>query len=158
MLNKLDLELFKILDSEIDKTLSEWCYINDESWLFKIWDNANIKISSENRFTYITLLTKNVPKVKYLEIQNPNNYFENIPNPTFDILWHYSTTNTLLRYLENNDFKVDWPYGWMIILKRKHINEGWIILIKTFEFDITKEIKEWSDEKKQELINFLKSI
>jgi hypothetical protein len=28
MLNKLDLELFEILDSEIDKTLSEGCYIN----------------------------------------------------------------------------------------------------------------------------------
>ena len=149
MLKEIDLKLFEILDSEIDKTLSEWCYINDESWLFKIWDNAYVKISSENKFTYITLLTGDVPKVKYLEIQNPNNYFENINNPTFDILWHYPTTNTILRYCHQKN---------ILLNNHKDYNVLCIYNIDWYYFDTTKEIIDFTDEQKQELYDFLKTI
>jgi hypothetical protein len=151
MLNELELELFKILDSELNKKLLKWCYINDESWVYIIWDeNCTHKLGDR----YITIYEHKIPKVKYLKIQNPNDYSQYIPNPTFDILWHYPTTNNILMYCINKASLWFHNNNWVNTCIYFDIKQEPYL----YRLDITKEIINYTDEQKQELYDFLKTL
>ena len=67
------------------------------------------------------------------------------------IVWHYPTLSTVLRYIENHRNK-----------RFRKIYTNWLICFAvdgpTYTFDLTKELKDRSEEQKEELINFLLSI
>ena len=164
MLNKLDLELFTILDSEINKTLDE-SYI-ETNFLHEChpalfnpkWENKTIniiwkiikyeQIMSTNSFWTITNI------VVYNDIMWIDKYID-IDNIewSYRIIWHYPNTNTILRYCNKK---------WYDDLHITHYRDAlWITTTNNewhYELDITKEIKNYSDEQKQELINFLKTL
>ena len=133
---EIDLKLFEILDSEIDKTLSEWVII-------KVYKSF-YKIVEDDDFYFIDYKWE----VKYI-----SNSFD-WENSDYIILWHYPTTNTVLRYLGKY-----WHFM---------IDDRWWIFDKSwnsdcpddrvFRLDITKEIKDYTDEQKQELYDFLNNL
>ncbi len=113
MLDKLDLELFEILDSEIDKTLSFGSWIKIDWWVLERYDRT---------FEWYT-----VDK----------------------IIWHYPTTNEVLRYINHR-----------LILKF-NLFEDYIYIFyrKGIEYRLyLKPIQKYSDEQKEELITFLNLI
>jgi hypothetical protein len=67
------------------------------------------------------------------------------------IIWHYPTTNTVLKYISSklniHDIKIE---DWYIKI--------WFWILQYFFLDIAKEIKDYTNEQKQELINFFKNI
>lgn len=134
MLTELDTSLFTILDSEVDKTLSEWCFI-EYNWKIE-------KIVSEYDWYYTT-----------------PTFFANADSDYIDkyckIYWHYPTTNTILRYIDNFNWWVEYIQQWFLKISKAWYNEE---QYEYFDLDITKEIKDYTDEQKQELINFLKSL
>lgn len=160
MLNKIDLQLFTILDSEIDKTLSYWCYIsiklywksklryNQIKSIFPCWYWKNkvdiymihnpyweyeINYSSRDKWNFIDYLW-------YDNIRLKEKY------NTFTFIWHYPTTNTILRFIQEKLRNKTWL--------EIHFFQEWIF-IDGYVLDITKEIKDYTDIQKQELINFL---
>jgi hypothetical protein len=73
------------------------------------------------------------------------------------IIWHYPTTNTVLRYIKNN---------WLVYSDFDFYNNIFVSMdiyweiINTSDYilDITKEIKDYTDKQKQELYDFLKTL
>jgi hypothetical protein len=138
MLNKLDLELFQILESEIDKTLNKWCFYK-RNWNICEIDNGDIKNESISIWLHFQAFMNNVK-----------------------IIWHYPTTNTVLRYIKN-DTNIWYPK----MIASWWNNENIELLFHRgttpydshhMKLDITKEIKKYTNEQKQELINFLKNV
>lgn len=137
MIKELDLKLFKILDSEIDKTLSFGCY-------FKWWHTiepciVNYKIN--NQITDCDWDWYDIKRQEWL------NRFQ-----LEKIIWHYPTINEVLKYI---------PYK---KLSKFNKFEDYIyiqIWIDNKFKDIRlylKPIQNYTDEQKQELINFLTNI
>ncbi len=121
MLNKLDLELFKILDSEIDKTLSFGCWYEYE------------------RHNMIKL-------TKYYNIVDIYDGLEDKPTK---ILWHYPTTNEVLRYCFKKGYIMSYDSDRKSLLLYNNINENIVVI------NIVKPIQYQNDLIKQELILFL---
>ena len=136
-MNKLDLELFDILNSEIDKTLSFWCVIT-ENYEWKDYMYTIVEICNNNE--------------KYYYIRHMD-WVWNFNKTKTEIIWHYPTCSTVLRYCLNNKCGISdydsWTDYWYIEIDNRKTK---IIL------DITKEIINYTDEQKQELINFLKTL
>ena len=139
MLNKLDLELFEILDSKVDKTLSEGCF-------FRIFDKIKMVFKVEKRNKQIGIREFEDYNVFMFEFANKITELVNIEDLS---IWHYPTTNTVLRYIFKK-YYIDFFDEKIISFK----NEEW----KIFNLDITREIQDYTNEQKQELINFLKNI
>jgi len=155
MLTKNDLELYRILDSEIDKTLSEWCcciFNTDYNHTYTMYINYT-------KWSIIKLIHKDV-KYDHIftsDIIRWTIHFRNDIFQYLDILWHYPTTNTILRYArakkielsvyQHNRFHLVFDYF-------DKDSKCW----DNYELDITKEIKDYTEEQKEKLILFLKSI
>lgn len=141
-MNALDLQLFEILDEEIDKTLSFGSYyeLDQENWIQIIdWSEE---------FSY-----SNWYWPYWVRIKDLDNWIWIIS----EILWHYSTTNEVLRYW----YKIVWGYlineiiaETLIESKNIYFELSWNKKL-IFNLDITKPIQQYSDKQKQELIDFL---
>jgi len=135
MLEKIDLKLFKILDKEINKKLTEWCLLKDNfGRLYKICVDDRI-------YQY---------NWDWFEIDDEDKKY----NP----LWHYPNHAEVLRYCiilgcitENiNSETISFLYyKW---------EKDWVQITAELDLDITKDIKDYTEEKKKELADFLEEI
>ena len=137
MLKEIDLKLFEILDSEIDKTLQFWCYI-------KMLEYSKIFWLESDYWRYICV------DQHFLYQDNPEwSLFYPDKWSDYIILWHYPTTNAILRYCHQKN---------ILLNNHKDYNVLCIYNIDWYYFDTTKEIIDFTDEQKQELYDFLKTI
>jgi len=139
-MNKLDLELFEILDNEIDKTLRKGVFIGnprqDYKYLYEFirkgtrhWENTIHHHFQWWRYEFILWEWKEIK-----------------------VFWYYPTTNEILRYVHK---KTWWA---QISLFKQVIFIHEIKGDNKFTLDITKPIQQQTDKQKQELIDFLKLI
>jgi len=135
-MNKLDLELFEILDSEINKKLEYWAYCELEDNIIIKYIDIDNSFFEHRDYEYTILWTWAYNEwIERVEINK--------------ILWHYPTTNTVLRYIQTKLKNKEWL--------EIHFFIEWIF-IDWYELYITKEIIDYTDKQKQELINFLKTL
>lgn len=144
MLSKLDIELYKILDSEVDKDLSFGCYVYlnwnrdypEVGKICRIWDDTRFKHSWNK---------------SYIKFDSIKEWFE-----IDKILGHYPTTNEVLRYIMSNWNMRYWYqdeyYKWILVFI--DIWGRW----EKFKLNIKTPIQKQTDEEKQNLIDFLKLI
>lgn len=163
MLNKLDLELFKLLDSEINKELTIWCYVkvllywkrtpryNKLKNIIPCWywkNKFDIYLLNDTYWEY-SINYSSRDKGNFSE----HLWYDNIKLKekynTFTFMWHYPTTNTVLRYIQTKLKNKQWL--------EIHFFIDWIF-IDGYQLDITKEIKDYTNEQKKELINFLREL
>jgi hypothetical protein len=144
MLTKNDLKLFEILDEFVDKTLGFGCYIEKWKQDYYLWQ--------EDKNTY-TIYKKEWFKLFVLENNHNNNQY--IKWEFCKIIWRYPTLSTVLRYIFTK------LYRYMSITQSSitqssitTIDEQW----NEISFDLTKELKDRTEEQKEELILFLKSL
>jgi len=128
-----DKRLFEILDWEIDKSLSFGCYLDAD--FTDCWCEENIQIDIAISWFWTRW------------IQCLNNW--NTDNHT--ILWHYPTHADVLRYCKKTEY--NYPE-----LEDSFIRISSVSDFEWFELDLTKTIQNYSEEQKQELINFLETI
>jgi len=138
MLTKNDLKLFEILDEYIDKSLTFGCCIEAdwEYWLYTSQSRTLFWLQSIGWDMYADKHKDNCNK-----------------------LWHYPTLSTVLMYLMFNDFWIEeWNYkhtmtpNHLFVYNKNNINAEWCLL------DLTKELKDRTEQQKEELISFLLSI
>lgn len=131
MLTKNDLKLFEILDEFVDNSLRFWCIVFHKADMWYCNDSYRI-YPWDNNFKHNTAETRGVS----------------------EIIWHYPTLSTVLRYCETKNILVkNWDEIWTIKLF------DWLDEMQNtlFTFHLTKELKDWSEEQKEELYNYLKS-
>lgn len=150
MLNKLDLKLFELLDSEVNKELSFGCYCKIGSFH---------RISSNDRyhewFEIVRDYYKDCGSLLFLDYEiwlEKNIEWHKALLDDITILWHFPTTNEILRYVWDKwncsqDYKNYCEFYWEFI--------GIIYEWQTFQLDITKPIQQHTDKQKEELIDFL---
>lgn len=139
MLSKLDIELYKILDSEIPKDLSFGCWVK-QSWII---------------CKYLSEITTNWGWAKMMESVTEYCLYDNIENEYIQcrnidkILGHYPTTNEVLRYVNHKKvLKFSLFEDYIYIMCRSAID---------YRLYLTP-IQKQTDEEKRELIDFLKLI
>ena len=128
MLKEIDLKLFEVLDSEIDKSLNSgniWCICEYSSFDEDVWEDV-------------------VYDVDYFENEDLDK-----KNYRSKIIWRYPTTNTVLRYLHKKELSKITLWGGIIYIDTNIEKFRWHSL------DITKEIIDYTNEKKQELYDLL---
>jgi len=138
MLTKNDIRLFEILDEYIDKSLSFGCniarYTEEQTKIEWVYLQTIIP----NEYTIISKVMQNNWVVHKSE------------DYEYDIIWHRFTLSTVLRYCFGNNIR--------IICSEGIIYCEWKRWYTDYTFDITKELKDYSEEEKEKLILFLESI
>jgi hypothetical protein len=173
MLTKNDIKLFNILDEYISKELTEWCIIKKD-WVIReviqvyysliskeIWCHLQLWIDWEAIWDIVNIPKKDLYWPKWVHDLYFNWKWDYKPftdywsKKIYRIVWHYPTLSTVLRYcIKNKCYIVENTDD-----NEKVINTSIRIgTNKGYVFDITKEIKDWSEEQKWELIKFLLSI
>ena len=164
-LTKNDLKLFKILDKEIDKTLSFGCHLR--CWWIITWNYWDWYFW---RYDF-----KEINKEDYFddELYDQDDWYF----ISSEVLWHYPTTNEVLRYLYNmynykngkslmSDTEKDRIHlktfrkciekttrNWKLIEEKERMEN-----LSHFLLDITKPMQNYSEQQKEELITFLETI
>jgi hypothetical protein len=163
MLTKNDIRLFELLDEYIDKSLDFWCIVKFRiEWLSQ--DKKYIRTKSKNisymtSKTYVSIWWSHCREfdkdIDYRhELENQQDFWASNLYVLDSIIWHYPTLSTVLRYIKNS------IYNFHIMVWQQSIlidTDFWDIK-KTYKIDITKELKDYTEEQKWELIEFLDSI
>ena len=129
MLKEIDLKLFEILDSEVDKSFNKWCiYISDFTKIYR--EIHKWEVIKDNGFNYYK---------EWWDLFKIDK-----------IIWHYPTSNTILRYVNKKKPNFSIVYN----NQKLKVIDNYVV----FKLDTTKEIIDYTDEQKQELYDFIKTL
>lgn len=159
MLNKLDLKLFEILDEEVDKEVTNWCFLKIQRSnslgepLSKIPDIVKVFYLD----IYNTIFCKN--KINWELNERTNTCWQIRSNFITKIIWHYPTHADVLRHIVKKWNGRYWYEDDELIFFIYIIDKwGQWKDKRFFKLDITKPIEQYTDKQKEELIEFLELI
>ena len=145
MLNKIDLELFKIADSVIDKELTYWCIIEiDNYWslIYEMVAGGNLYIEEVDW----VLWTSHIG----IERELLEDFF-----PSYRIIWHFPTSKQLIDLVfEKGYYNAIDSDG--VFIQINHIKSD-IIIGSWYQLPKWEPIT-WTDKQKEELRDFLLSL
>lgn len=143
MLNQLDISLYEILDSVIDKSLTMNCYLNNPN-NGDLWDSS-VKMFIREQWDYI--YTRGAFGEEQVQTKD---FFRT----TWNTLGHYPSSNEILRYCQNSKHYI----GINLADKKWYLPLACTCHWLWFLLDLKTPLQFQSDTQKKGLIEFLNNI